>query len=95
VRLNIQADDIEDARGNNIGPANNFSVVRMQREVGRSSYGAIFVNRQGFGSRAVDEDWNRAYGVDANIQISSNQRFSAFLARTDTPEDRKTGPKGS
>ena len=27
--LNIQADDIEDARGNNIGPANNFSVLRM------------------------------------------------------------------
>jgi hypothetical protein len=93
--LNIQADDIEDARGNNIGSANNFSVLRVQREVGRSSYGAIFVNRQGFGEHAVDEDWNRAYGVDANIQVSSNQRFSAFLARTDTPEDRKTGPKGS
>ena len=51
--LNIQADDIEDASGDNIGPANNFSVVRMQREVGRSSYGAIFVNRQGFGDHAV------------------------------------------
>jgi len=93
--LNIQADDIEDASGNNIGPANNFSVVRMQREVGRSSYGAIFVNRQGFGSRAVDEDWNRAYGVDANIQLSANSRFSAFLARTDTPSGRTTGPRGS
>jgi hypothetical protein len=93
--LNIQADDIEDARGNNIGPANNFSVLRMQREIGRSSYGAIFVNRQGFGERAAAEDWNRAYGIDANIQINANQRFSAFLARTDTPEDRRTGPKGS
>jgi hypothetical protein len=93
--LNIQADDIEDANGNNIGPANNFSVVRMQREIGRSSYGAIFVNRQGFGSQAVDEDWNRAYGVDANVQINANQRFSAFLARTDTPTDRAAGPKGS
>ena len=50
--LNIQADDIEDFNGDNIGPANNFSVVRMQREIGRSSYGAIFVNRQGFGDRS-------------------------------------------
>ncbi len=93
--LNIQADDVEDFEGNNIGPANNFSAIRMQREVGRSSYGAIFVNRQGFGAQAIDEDWNRAYGLDANIQVTQNQRVSAFLARTDTPENRLTGPKGS
>ena len=93
--LNIQADDVEDFDGNNIGPANNFSVLRMQREVGRSSYGAIFVNRQGFGDQALNEDWNRAYGVDANVQVTQNQRVSAFIARTDTPEDRLSGPKGS
>jgi hypothetical protein len=93
--LNIQADDVEDLNGDNIGPANNFSVMRLQREVGRSSYGAIFVNRQGFGERAVEEDWNRAYGVDANVQLSQNQRVTGFFARTDTPEDRAAGPKGS
>ena len=93
--LNIQADDIEDVNGDTIGPANNFSVIRMQREVGRSSYGAIFVNRQGFGARALEEDWNRAYGLDANVQIGQNQRVSAFFARTDTPTERLTGPKGS
>jgi hypothetical protein len=93
--LNIQADDVEDLDDNNIGPANNFSVLRMQREVGRSSYGAIFVNRQGFGEQAASEDWNRAYGFDANVQVTQNQRVSAFLARTDTPEDRLAGPKGS
>lgn len=93
--LNIQADEAEDALGNNIGTANNFSVLRMQREVGRSSYGFIFVNRQGTGQLAADEDWNRAYGVDANIQLSPNQRLSGFLARTDTPKSRTTGPRGS
>jgi hypothetical protein len=93
--LNIQADDIEDARGSIIGAANNFGVLRLQREVGRSSYGAIFVNRQGTGAHSIGEDYNRAYGVDANIQMSSSQRFSAFFARTDTPEDRTTGPRGS
>jgi hypothetical protein len=93
--LNIQADEVEDVLGNNIGAANNFSVLRMQREVGRSSYGFIFVNRQGTGSLAPEDDYNRAYGVDANIQLSTNQRLSGFLARTDTPEWRTSGPRGS
>jgi hypothetical protein len=93
--LNIQADDIEDAAGTLIGAANNFSVLRMQREVGRSSYGAIFVNRQGTGSFSIGDDYNRAYGLDANIQLTANQRLTAFVARTDTPETRATGPRGS
>ena len=93
--LNIQADDIEDVQGSLIGPANNFSVLRMQREIGRSSYGFIFVNRQGTGELAPDDDYNRAYGVDANIQLTTNQRLTGFLARTDTPDWRTTGPAGS
>jgi len=92
--LNIQADEVENATGEIIGAANNFSVLRVQREVGRSSYGAIFVNRQGTGSHAADRDWNRAFGVDANIQLGPNQRVSAFVARTESPADRPTGPKG-
>jgi len=102
--LNIQTDEAENAAGTEVvGPANNFSVIRAQREVGRSSYGAIFVNRQGTGSArppacdfySVCEDYNRAYGVDANIQVSPSQRVSMFLARTDTPSSRTTGPRGS
>ncbi len=94
--LNIQTDEAENAAGTQVlGPANNFSVIRAQREVGRSSYGAIFVNRQGTGSFAANEDHNRAYGVDANIQVSASQRVSMFFARTDTPSSRATGPRGS
>jgi hypothetical protein len=93
--LNIQADDVENIRGEIVGPANNFSVLRLQREVGRSSYGAIFVSRQGFGQAKIRDDWNRAYGFDANWQVSSNQRISAFVARTDTPTSRTSGPRGS
>ena len=93
--LNIQADDVENITGDIIGPANNFSVLRVQREVGRSSYGGIFVSRQGFGQAKIADDWNRSYGVDANVQLTTNQRVSAFLARTDTPETRTTGPRGS
>ncbi len=83
--LDIQTNEAENAAGTQVvGPANNFSVLRVQREVGRSSYGAIFVNRQGTGSFSPAEDHNRAYGVDANIQISPSQRISTFLARTDS-----------
>jgi hypothetical protein len=93
--LNIQADEVESVAGNNIGAANNFSVLRLQREVGRSSYGAIFVNRQGTGALSIGDDYNRAYGFDANWQLTTNQRLSAFIARTDSPETRVTGPRGS
>jgi hypothetical protein len=93
--LNIQADDVENLNGEIVGPANNFSVLRLQREVGRSSYGGIFVMRQGFGQAKVADDWNRAYGFDANVQLTQNQRVSAFIARTDTPESRTSGPRGS
>jgi hypothetical protein len=83
--LNIQTDEAENAAGTQVvGQANNFTTLRVQREVGRSSYGAIFVNRQGTGSYAPNDDFNRAYGVDANIQLSSSQRVSGFLARTDS-----------
>ena len=93
--LNIQADDVETIRGDIIGPANNFSVVRLQREVGRSSYGAVYVSRQGFGEAKIQDDWNRAYGFDLNYQMTTNQRLSAFIARTDTPTTRTSGPRGS
>ena len=83
--LNIQTHEAENAAGTQVvAPANNFSALRLQREVGRSSYGAIFVNRQGTGSHAPANDHNRAYGVDANIQLSPSQRLSAFLARTES-----------
>jgi hypothetical protein len=82
--LNIQTDDFEGV-GGLVTAANNFSVARVQREVGRSSYGAIFVGRVGTGDQAGSDSWNRAYGLDANVQLSQSQRVSAFLARTDTP----------
>ena len=83
--LNIQTDEAKNAAGTLVvGQANNFTTLRVQREVGRSSYGAMFVNRQGTGSHAPADDFNRSYGVDANIQLSGSQRLSGFIARTDS-----------
>ena len=79
--LNIQTDDAEDFTGTRVAAANNFGVMRAQREIGRSNVGVIAINRQGSGSA----NWNRTYGVDGNWQATRNQRMSAFIARTDTP----------
>jgi hypothetical protein len=83
-----KADEI--GTGQLIAPGNNFGVVRVQREVGRSTFGGIFVNRQGTGSAAPPDDHNRAYGLDAALHVSSNAKLFTFIARTDS-----TGGTGS
>jgi hypothetical protein len=83
--LNIQTDDLIVA-GRTVATDTNYSVLRAQKEVGRSSYGAIFVGRYATGEAGSEfTKWNRAYGVDANVQLSPNQRVSTFISRTDTP----------
>jgi hypothetical protein len=71
-----------------VAPASNFTVLRLQREVGRSNFGAMFVGRQGNGSLAPANDYNRAYGLDLGWQTSTNGRVTAFLSRTDSPETK-------
>lgn len=84
--LNVQTDSLEDAAGRRLAPETNFSVIRVQREVGRSTFGGIFVGKYATGDRVAGlNPWNRTYGVDADIQVSRGQRISTFLARTDTP----------
>ena len=84
--LNMQTESAVDERtGATLAPANNFTVLRAQREFGRSSLGAMFVGRRGTGERAAAGDYNRAYGVDLGWQATANGRVFAFLARTDSP----------
>jgi len=72
--------------GRLIAPANNFGVVRVQREFHRrSNVGAIFVNRQATGAAAGKDNFNRAYGADLNLSAGRNARFFAFMARSDSP----------
>ena len=87
--LNMQTDAALDERsGQTMAAANNFSVLRLQREVGRSNFGAMFVGRQGVGAHAQSGDYNRAYGLDLGWQTTTNGRVSAFLARTDSPQSK-------
>jgi Domain of unknown function (DUF5916) len=97
--LNIQTNDANDLTGRQIAMDTNFSVARAQKEIGRSSFGAIFVGKYVTNdpSGTAFNKWNRAYGVDANWQMSEGQRVSTFFARTDSPETPQnvTGPRGS
>ncbi|HET9705099.1 MAG TPA: DUF5916 domain-containing protein [Vicinamibacterales bacterium] len=79
---------VDDATGVAAAPANNFSVIRLQREIGRSTLGGIFVGRAATGVHAGADDYNRAYGVDLGWQATRNGRVFAFFARTDSPEDK-------
>jgi uncharacterized protein DUF5916/cellulose/xylan binding protein with CBM9 domain len=87
--LNMQTDAAVNTRtGQTLAPANNFTVLRVQREVGRSNFGALFVGRQGVGSRSESDDYNRTYGLDVAWQATTNGRYTAFVGRTDSMVSR-------
>ena len=86
--LNMQTQSVFDRRtGELIAPANNYTVARLKRDIyRRSDIGGIFVNRVATGADAGSDDYNRAYGVDANLATSENGKIFAFLGRSDSPE---------
>ena len=79
--LNMQSDDFQESV-----PSNNFAVVRVSRDLpNRSAVGGLFVNRQGVGDLARDNDHNRTYAVDGKWGIGQSTVLSSFLAQTETP----------
>ena len=81
--LYMSSEAVED-----IAPGNSFTVARVNREMGkRSSFGAIFVERNGDGSYLVPEpgDKNRTYGLDGRFAIGEFTLINAWLSKTDTP----------
>ena len=79
--LNMQTETVD-----GVGQANNFTVARVRRDLpNRSSVGGLFVNRQGTGSLAPADDYNRTYAVDARWGIGQNGLVQGFVGRTQTP----------
>jgi len=81
--LYMSADAVDD-----IAPANQFTVARVNHELGkRSSVGAIFVERNGDGSFLVPEqdDKNRTFGLDGRLGLGENTMLYGWAAKTDTP----------
>ncbi len=84
--LDMQTDSALDPQtARLVTAANNFGVLRVQREIGRSNFGAILVNREGTGRYAGANDFNRAYGLDANVQVTKNSKVFAYVAGTTSP----------
>ncbi|MFQ5737807.1 MAG: DUF5916 domain-containing protein [Acidobacteriota bacterium] len=68
-------------------PSNSFTVGRVRRELpNRSFLGAVLINRQGSGELALQEDYNRTYGVDGRWGFGQYGDVSGFLARSATPD---------
>ncbi len=77
--LNMQTDEVGDL-------GNNFTVARLRRDLpNRSSIGGLFVNRQGTGQDALDNDHNRTYAFDGRWGLGQNGMVQGFIGRTETP----------
>jgi hypothetical protein len=65
-------------------PGSDYAVLRLRRNVmSASDVGAIFMMRRG-----VDQtdDYNRVYGLDANIRFPGEVDWSSYLIRTEAPD---------
>jgi len=79
--LNMQTASFEDRVA-----SNNFAVVRVSRDLpNRSTIGGVFVNRQGTGSLAGDDEHNRTFALDGKWGIGQSTVLSSFVAKTETP----------
>jgi hypothetical protein len=78
--LNMQTAAVDET------PANNFTAARMNKDLrNRSSLGVMFVNREGTGTLAGPDNYNRTYSVDGKLGIRQAVSISGFAARTQTP----------
>ena len=65
-------------------PAENFSVIRLRRNVlDNSDVGLLFVNRQ---ATSLSGDYNRSLGFDANFRLLRYMILNTYLAATATPD---------
>ena len=64
-------------------PSNDYGVVRLRRNIFSSSdVGGIFMTRSGVDDRG---DYNRVYGVDANIRLPARIDWSSFVVNSESP----------
>ncbi len=70
-------------RSTDTSPNDNYTVVRARKNVlSGSDVGAIFMSRQ---STDASGDYNRVYGVDANIRFFGSTDWNSYVVKTSTP----------
>ncbi|MEE2822831.1 MAG: DUF5916 domain-containing protein [Acidobacteriota bacterium] len=73
--FSMQTDDHND------DPSTNFSVVRIRRDILKSSdIGGLFINKH-----AASDRYNRTYGVDANLNFARGLDLTSYVLKTETP----------
>ncbi len=67
-------------------PGENFSVVRLRKNIlGSSDIGVMFVNREDTGASVADS-YNRSLGADVNLRLAGGRMlFNSYAAATDEP----------
>ncbi len=74
--INLQAQAMSEL------PANNFTVLRLSRDIlGKSAIGLMVTNRQS----EVSGDFNRAFCVDGDFILGDNFSMSGYYAGTSSP----------
>ena len=67
-------------------PKNEFGVLRLNRDVGKSSsIGMLFTEREATGSLAGDDDYGRTFAIDGRWGIGEKAEVKGFAAKTKTP----------
>jgi hypothetical protein len=75
--MTMQSEENEGKAGN------NYTVVRVRRDIFKSSdVGAIVLSRQPSGD---SRDFNRVAGIDANFRFFKSLSINGFAARSDSP----------
>lgn len=92
--LQVQTRKLGDSSPTFHVPRAQFTVARVKRDIfERSSIGAMFVNRQGAIS-SNGTPYNRAAGVDAELNVTDHYQIRAFLMGTATPGVRSSFHSG-
>jgi hypothetical protein len=83
--LQVQTRKLGDGSSPFAIPRDQFTVLRVKRDVLKRSYiGAIFVNRQGATS-AGGPGYNRVAGVDSEFNLTDHYKVTAFWMGSATP----------
>ena len=88
--LNMQTEEMGDCsadavepESNCVSPANNITVARLSRELGRrSSLGGILVNKESTRSGWGRDDYNRTFAVDGQLGIGDAFTATGYLAKS-------------
>ncbi len=71
-------------RGDSLSSANNYSVLRLRKNVLRNSdIGVLFMQRQ---STENNNDYNRVAGIDANVRFFNKLDWNSYFVGTRSPE---------